>query len=138
VQPTGFVARESAEAPPRGGLVEAFPGPFRGHEEAARLKSLGDQVDDGVKVGHVVQRRRRHDRSGRLSRVVLLEQDLVIVRTGGRLGIDAFGVKSLGQQRRDETAERAAAEVHHPARRRRQVLADERPGRGQPTQVGGG
>ena len=86
----------------------------------------------------MVQRNGCHNRAGWLFWPILLELDLVVVRTVGRPCIDARTVISLVSERWDESAKRAAADVQHSARPRWQVFVDERPSRVQPPPVSGG
>jgi hypothetical protein len=62
-----------------------------------------------------------------------LEFDTLVVRFLGRLRVDAHGVVTTRAQHRNETAQRAAADVDHSCRRCGQTAAHERPGGRKPS-----
>jgi hypothetical protein len=85
----------------------------------------------------VVQRGAGHDGVDRPIERQLLEFDLAEAGPVRRAGIDALRLVAVPGQRGDEAAERAATDLQHGGRGRRQVGSDEGPLGGEPSLVGG-
>jgi hypothetical protein len=132
------VAKLMAEAPSRRRLVEILRDPLDHDQHAAGAEDLGDVVERRPGIVDVVEGDRRDDRVGGPLGPVILERGAPVGSPLRSLGIDARRVVPGAQQRRDVPAVRPAAELDDPGRRRRQLAADERPGRGEPDLVGGG
>jgi len=132
-----LVAELMPEAPPRRRLVEILRDPLHHDQDAVRDQEFGGLACHDGRIVHVVQGQRRDDRVGWTLRAVLLERGPHVRRAFRCLGIDTRRVVPGPDQRRDMPADRPAAQFDHPARRRGQLAADERPGRRQPGGIGG-
>jgi hypothetical protein len=126
------IAQLVAEAPSRGRLVEVLRDPLDDDQLAVGTQYLGDVVQRHPGILDVVEGERRDDRIGRVFWPVALERGLPVRSALRGLGIDARGVVSGLDQRRDVAARLPAAEFDDPGRRRRQLAPDERPGRREP------
>ena len=80
----------------------------------------------------MMQRQRRHHALHRVGRLVAFELDPVVAGSLRRLGVDPDRVVAAGPQRRDKATQRAATNLQHRRRGQGELVADERPHRGQP------
>jgi hypothetical protein len=83
---------KSGEAPPRSFLIEPLPCPLDHDYYPGGSDGRGDPVDNVVQVGHMVQRRARHNRIHWVGHVMVLELGSVVVGPVRGLRIDPDSV----------------------------------------------
>ena len=127
---------EALEAPAGARLVEALPVPLHHDDRAAGPHRTRDPVEHLSRVGHVVKRQARHQRVRVRRQLGALELDAAVAVSLGGVGVDAERVVAFALEGRHEPAQGSAPELDDSRRRRRQVGANRRPDRLEPSLVG--
>ena len=125
------------KAPLCGRLIEALRDPLDDYEGAAGSEQFANVVKHRGGICDVVERKAGDDGIQRGIWHVVPEGDPPVSRSSRRFGIDAQGVVAGVKKGRDMAAGFPAAELDDPGRWFGQVLADERPGCGEPDLIGG-
>ena len=135
VQPS-VLLHPALEAPAGRDFVELLPVPLDDDHAPIAAEHAGDSLEHRSGIGHVMQRRARHDRVDRCRKVGALELDALVGRAVRRRGIHADSLVAVGKQRWDKPAEVAAPDFDNGRGRRRQPRPDARPHRRQPQLLG--